>query len=255
MLSFYSYLCSSVCLSVVCSSDTSTHRRSLKPPSRTASDLNIAQLNDISELTPSPFSPSPSHSALSSSAASAESSPLSSSPPKWEVSSGNSGEKTPPNDGEQDDDSLQRSQSESTEGHLRLGAGSLLSRMKSMAAQHSQGDAIQRPVKIMKEIISSLAPTPLAGPVQSGGAGLVYTNHDSNGKRLMEQDGVELSSPLSLSEGSSCLPLSPEQLNSPSPPFSPPSPPVDPSTREFIASVNTARLVNVRIIVILILVY
>ena len=49
-----------------------------------------------------------------------------------------------------------------------------------MAAQHGQGGAIQRPVKMMRDLILSLAPIPLAGPLQgTGGAGLVYTNYDN----------------------------------------------------------------------------
>ena len=217
--------------------------RSVKLPS----ELDVALLADITEHTPSPFTQSPSHSALSSSAASGESSPLSSSP----KGDGSSGDKTPPNFGDPDDDPQQRSLSESVEGQARFGsAAALLSRVKSMAAQHGQGEAIQRPVKMMRDLISSLAPTPLAGPLQGTvGAGLVYTNYD-NGRGLGEE-GAGLSSPPTTSEGSPCLALSPEQSSPPSlPPVaaaplspSPPPSPVDPHTRDFIASVSTTRLV------------
>ena len=120
-----------------------------------------------------------------------------------------------------------------------------------MAAQHGQGEAIQRPVKMMRDLISSLAPIPLAGPLQGTvGAGLVYTNYDS-GQDLEEEVLVGLSSPPTTSEGSPCLALSPEQSSPPSlPPVaaaplspSPPPSPVDPHTRDFITSVSTTRLV------------
>ena len=202
-------------------------------------------LADITEHTPSPFTPSPSHSALSSSIASGESSPLSSSP----KADGSSGDKTPPNFGDPDDDPQQRSLSESVEGQARFGsAAALLSRVKSMASQHGQGDAIQRPVKMMRDLISSLAPTPLAGPIQgSGGAGHVYTNYDSSGQGLGEE-GAGLASPPSTSEGSPCLALSPPPAaDQPSPSSvavspSPPPSPLDPHTRDFITSVTNTRL-------------
>ena len=57
---------------------------------------------------------------------------------------------------------------------------------------------------MMRDLISSLAPIPLAGPLQGTvGAGLVYTNYDS-GQDLEEEVLVGLSSPPTTSEGSPC---------------------------------------------------
>ena len=54
---------------------------------------------------------------------------------------------------------------------------------------------------MVRDLISSLAPTPLAGPLQgTGGAGLVYTNYDSG--RGLGEEGAGLSSPPTTSERS-----------------------------------------------------
>lgn len=124
----------------------------------------------------------------------------------------------------------------------RFGPASLLSRVKSMAAQHGQGEAIQKPVKMMRDFFSSLSTAPLAGPLHEG-VGVVYTNRDSTPTSAGEDRAGHAPSPSSVVEGSPCLPSSPNQFSpplSPPPPSPSPSPP-DPQTQQFIASVNKTR--------------
>ena len=138
----------------VCSTDigAGSGHRSVKLPS----ELNVALLADITEHTPSPFTQSQ-HSVHQLPQAKARLCP-----PLRKVT-GQAATRLHP--------ILATQTMTLSKVTLRISRRSsqiwfcaaLLSRVKSIAAQHGQGEAIQRPVKMMRDLISSLATTLLAG--------------------------------------------------------------------------------------------